>query len=269
MENVLQTIQKFAVDFYAGAQNIVSAAEPWQILVVGDALLLVVIFLAIGLRIANRSGEVANDALAENAQKLQLAEDKASKVEDQIVKAEEDKRAALAALEREKDRQITENQNQLALAKTRVDQLERMQVDETAFLTGARLEAARIVRDAKDYAYTVSSRADAEYIEIMRHANEEAENLRALSQQRLDQAHETLKKALGRATEIISEARADAARANRAWYEAPPGRLVEPESASVRESAALTQESSAFTQESAALTQESSAPVHDARESEA
>ncbi len=231
MENVVESIQQFAVNFYAGAQKVVSAAEPWQILLVGDALLLVVIFLAIGLRIANRSGQFAQEALEAHEQKLKLAEDKAAKAEESIQKAEEDKRAALAALEREKDRQIAENQNQLALARTRVDQLERMQVDETAFLTGARLEAARIVRDAKDYAYTVSSRADAEYIEIMRHANEEAENLRAMSQQRLDQAHETLKKALGRATEIIADAHAEAARANRAWYEAPPGRLVEPEPA--------------------------------------
>ena len=240
MENVLQTIQQFAVDFYTGAQNIVSAAEPWQILLVGDALLLVVIFLAIGLRIANRSGEAANDALTENAQHLQLAQDKALKAEEKIEKAEEDKRAALVALEKEKDRQLAENQNQLALARTRVDQLERMQVDETAFLTGAKLEAARIVRDAKDYAYTVSSRADAEYIEIMRHANEEAENLRALSQQRLDQAHDTLKKALGRATEIIAEARVDAARSNRAWYEAPPGRLIEAASAAPAQEPAVS-----------------------------
>jgi hypothetical protein len=60
----------------------------------------------------------------------------------------------------------------LALAKSRIDQLERMQIDETAFLTGARMEAARIVRDAKDYAFTVASRADVEYAEMMRHANE-------------------------------------------------------------------------------------------------
>jgi len=64
---------------------------------------------------------------------------------------------------------------------------------------------------------------------MMRHANEEAENLRAMSQQRLDQAHETLKKALNRATEIIAEAHAEAVRFSRPWYEAPPARLIDPD----------------------------------------
>ena len=99
------------------------------------------------------------------------------------------------------------------------------------FMTSARMEAARIVRDAKDYAFTVASRSDVEYAEMMRHASEEAENLRAQSQQRLDQAHDTLKKALHRATEIIAEAHAEAARSNRPWYEAPPARLMDAEPA--------------------------------------
>ena len=238
MESAWQSVQGFSNQFYTGAQALVKAAEPWQILLVVAALVVIVLLLAIGLKAAARSGDAAGDALEESARQLQSAqekavqaEEKATKAEEKIVKAEEDKQSALRKLEETKNQQITDNANQLALAKTRIDQLERMQIDETAFLTGARMEAARIVRDAKDYAFTVASRADVEYAEMMRHANEESENLRTLSQQRLDQAHETLKKALNRATEIIADAHAEAARGNRAYYEAPPARLIETESA--------------------------------------
>ena len=238
MESAWQSVQGFSNQFYTGAQALVKAAEPWQILLVVAALVVIVLLLAIGLKVAARSGDAAGDALEESARQLQSAqekavqaEEKATKAEEKIVKAEEDKQSALRKLEETKNQQITDNANQLALAKTRIDQLERMQIDETAFLAGARMEAARIVRDAKDYAFTVASRADVEYAEMMRHANEESENLRALSQQRLDQAHETLKKALNRATEIIADAHAEAARGNRAYYEAPPARLIETESA--------------------------------------
>jgi hypothetical protein len=254
MESAWQTVQQFANTFYAGAKGVISAAEPWQVLLVVAALILMVLFLAIGLRVANRSGEAAGEELAEHAQKLQLAEDKAakaeekaSKAEEEVVKAEEEKREALKTLESEKNRQLSENNNQMAVAKTRIEQLERMQIDETAFLAGARVEAARIVRDAKDYAYTVASRADAEYAEMMRHANEEAENLRALSQQRLDQAHDTLKKALNRATEIIAEAHAEGAHANRPWYEAPPARLMDVESSAPNSSDSAQEEPAAPT----------------------
>jgi chromosome segregation ATPase len=234
MESAWQTIQDFAYRAYAGAQAAVGAAEPWQILLVVTALVVIAVLLAIGLRVAARSGDAVGEALEESARQLSevqaqaaQAEEKAAQAEAMVSKAEVDRQTALKALEEAKDRQITESANQLALAKSRIDQLERMQIDETAFLTGARMEAARIVRDAKDYAFTVASRADVEYAEMMRHANEEAENLRALSQQRLDQAHETLKKALNRATEIIAEAHAGAARGNRAYYEAPPTRLID------------------------------------------
>lgn len=230
MESAWQTIQQWANQFYTGAQSVVKSAEPWQILLVVTALFLMVLSLAIGLKVANRSGDAAVDALEENALQLKTVQDQVAEAQEKVAKAEEDKQDALKKLESAKNQQITENANQLALAKSRIDQLERLQTDETAFLSNARMEASRIVRDAKDYAFTVASRADVEYIEIMRHANEEAENLRALSQQRLDQAHDTLKKALNRATEIIAEAHTEAARANRPWYEAPPGRLIDTES---------------------------------------
>jgi hypothetical protein len=195
------------------------------------------LFLAIGLRVANHSSDAAAMALEENAQKLQIAQDLAGKAADKVANAEEkatraqtEKLDAISKLESAKNLQLADNINQLALAKSRIEQLERLQSEETVFITSARMEAARIVRDSKDYAFTVASRADVEYAEMMRHANEEAENLRALSQQRLDQAHETLKKALNRATEIIAEARAEAAHGNRSWYEAPPARLMDSES---------------------------------------
>ena len=249
MDGALQAVQQFANGFYTGAQAVVKAAEPWQILLVLGALILMVLFLAIGLRVANRSGEGAMTALEDGAQQLKAAQDQAAKAEEKVREAEEkaqkaeekltqarqEKQEALEKLAAEsaKGLQLMENQNQLALAKARIEQLEKLQSEDTLFLTSARMEAARIVRDAKDYAFTVASRADVEYAEMMRHASEEAENLRAQSQQRLDQAHDTLKKALHRATEIIAEAHAEAARSNRPWYEAPPARLMDAEAAEV------------------------------------
>jgi F0F1-type ATP synthase membrane subunit b/b' len=237
MESAWQAVQQFANEFYTGAQSVVKAAEPWQILLVTGALILMVLFLAIGLRVANHSSDAASMALDEHAQKLKDAQDQAAKAEEKVAKAEEkvskaqeEKQDAISKLESSKNLQLADNFNQLQLAKSRIEQLERLQSEETVFMTSARMEAARIVRDAKDYAFTVASRADVEYAEMMRHANEEAENLRALSQQRLDQAHDTLKKALNRATEIIAEAHAEGAHANRPWYEAPPARLMDVES---------------------------------------
>ena len=243
MESVWQTVQQFASGFYTGAQSVVKAAEPWQILLVTAALILMVLFLAIGLRVANHSSDSAAMALEENAQQLKNAQDLAAKAEEKVSKAEEkatraeekaskaqeEKQDAVARLESAKGLQLADSANQLALAKERIAQLERLQGEETVLMASARMEAVRIVRDAKDYAFTVASRADVEYAEMMRHANQEAENLRALSQQRLDQAHETLKKALNRATEIIAEAHAEGVRSNRSWYEAPPARLMDTE----------------------------------------
>ena len=243
MESVWHSIQAFASGFYAGAVGVVEGAEPWQILVVAGALILMVLFLSIGLKVANRSSETAASALEESARQLKDAQDlavkaeekasqaveKVTQAEEKVLKAQAEKQEALQSLESVKNLQLAENGNQLALARARIEQLERLQSEEAVFISSARMEASRIVRDAKDYAFTVASRADAEYAEMMRHANDEAENLRALSQQRLDQAHETLKKALNRATEIIAEAHLEAGSANRPWYEAPPARLIDTE----------------------------------------
>ncbi len=258
MDSAWQTVQQFAINFYAGAQSVVKAAEPWQILLVVGALILMVLFLAIGLRVANHSGDAVAMALDEHERQLKDAQDLAAKAEEKAVKAEEtvskaqqEKQEALARLESAKNLQLVENSNQLALAKSRIEQLERLQSEETVFLSSARMEASRIVRDAKDYAFTVGSRADVEYAEMMRHANEEAENLRGLSQQRLDQAHDTLKKALNRATEIIAEAHAEAARSNRPWYEAPPARLMDGESSAANSAYSAPEEPASPTSEGA------------------
>lgn len=259
MEGVWQSVQQIAIGFYTGAVGVVKAAEPWQILVVAGALVLMVLFLSIGLKVANRSGETAASALEEGARKLKDAQDLASKSEEKVLKAEEkvaqaeekaqraqaEKQEALHGFESTKNLQLAEGVNQLALARARIEQLERLQSEDVSFIASARMEAARIVRDAKDYAFTVASRADVEYAEMMRHANGEAENLRALSQQRLDQAHETLKKALNRATEIIAEAHAEAGRTNRPWYEAPPARLIDPEAGAFGCADATPEESAA------------------------
>jgi len=231
MEGARQAVREFFVKIYEGAQSVLDASQPWQVLLVIGALLLLVLLLAIGLKVANRAGEAAAMALEESEERARAAQDEAERARERIEKAEEDKAEALERLERAKNQLLSENANQLALARTRIEQLERVQIDESAFLAGVRIEAARIVREAKDYAYTMSNRADAEYAEIMRHAGEEAEALRAMSQQRLDQAHDALKKALHRATEIVQEAHAEAGRANRSWYEAPPVQLMDPEPA--------------------------------------
>ena len=70
MDSALQAIQQFANGFYTGAQTVIKAAEPWQILLVVGALILMVLFLAIGLRVANRSGEGAMMALEDGQQQL-------------------------------------------------------------------------------------------------------------------------------------------------------------------------------------------------------
>jgi len=231
MESAWQAVQEFANELYTGAQRIISTAEPWQILLVLAALVLMLLFLAIGLWVANRSGESAFHALEEAASKAAEAEKRALEAEEKAKRALAEKEEALADSEKTKNALLAESANQLALANSRIEHLERLQADEMSFLSSARAEAARILREAKDYAFTVANRADVEYAEMMRHANEEAENLRALSQQRLDQAHETLKKALNRATEIIAEAHAEAGRISRHMYEAPPAQLINPDSA--------------------------------------
>jgi len=231
MESAWQAVQHFVNQVFSSAQGVVSAAEPWQILLVIAALILMLLFLAIGLWVANRSGESAVQALEEAAGKAAEAEKRAAVAEEKARKALAEKEEALANSEKAKNALLAESANQLALANSRIEHLERLQSDEMSFLSSARAEAARILREAKDYAFTVANRADVEYAEMMRHANEEAENLRALSQQRLDQAHETLKKALNRATEIIAEAHAEAGRVSRHMYEAPPAQLINPDSA--------------------------------------
>jgi len=153
MEGVWQSVQDFANAFYAGAVDVVEAAQPWQILVVAGALVLMVLFLAIGLWVANHSVETAASALEQNAQQLRDAQDQAAKAEEKVLKAEEkasqaeekvlkaqaEKREALQNLENAKNLQMAESAEQLALARTRIEQLERLQSEETAFISSARM----------------------------------------------------------------------------------------------------------------------------------
>jgi F0F1-type ATP synthase membrane subunit b/b' len=220
MEAAWRAVQTFLDDFFTGAQGIAGGMQPWQTLLIVSALLLLLLLLGIGLKISNRAGESAAAALDENSRQLETAKSQAEA-------ARREKDETLAKLESAKNQQLENSARQLALANVRIEQLEQIQTDETAVITASRLEAARIVREAKDYAFTMASRADIEYAEMMRHANEEADSLRALSQQQLDKAHDALKKALTRAREIVEDAHVEAARISSGWREAPPGRLIE------------------------------------------
>ena len=109
----------------------------------------------------------------------------------------------------------------------KVRELEAFQQEYSA-IPDAKAEASRIVRDAKDYAFVMVNRTDREYAEIMQHANEEAEAIRAMAQERLKHSHEALKKALSRASDIIEEAHAEAAKISReAYLTAPATNLLD------------------------------------------
>ncbi len=109
MESAWQAVQEFLTQVYAGAQGVISAAEPWQILLVIAALLLMLLLLAIGLRFANRSGESAVQALEETAGKVTKAEERAAEADEKAQRALAEKEEALKSIERSKSTLLAEN----------------------------------------------------------------------------------------------------------------------------------------------------------------
>ena len=183
--------------------------EPWQ-LVLGAAILLV---LAIVLIIALASRNRKFDNLSDEKEKTDLAVERAAREKEKLL---QEKEAAVAQVRAEGDRVIEAKEEQIGAKdstigqlETKVDELSKFR-DEYIAIPNARVEAGRIIREAKDHAFVVSNRTEMEYAEIIDHANHEAESIRSLAQERLQRSHEALKAALSRANEIVEEAHGSA-----------------------------------------------------------
>ncbi len=191
--------------------SVTSAVEPWQFLLAAAILLVLAIVLICALASRNRKF----DDLLEEKEKQDYAAQRAEKEKEQLAKEKESSvRQVQAETERvveSKDQQLHEKDAKIAGLENQVDELTRFR-DEYVQIPDARVEASRIIREAKDHAYVVSNRTEMEYAEIIEHANQEAESIRSLAQQRLTRSHETLKAALARANEIVEEAQLTASR---------------------------------------------------------
>lgn len=180
--------------------NIAQMVEPWQLLIAAVILLVLALILIIALGSRNRKYDVLLDEKEQQDLTVKRMEREAEKAQEQNQIAST---AAARDLE-EKDTKIVGLEDQ-------VGELTRFR-DEYQAIPDARAEANRIIREAKDHAYVVSNRTEMEYAEIIEHANQEAESIRAVAQQRLARSHEALKTALARANEIVEEAHASASR---------------------------------------------------------
>ena len=134
-----------------------------------------------------------------------------SDVERENLQALSRKDEQLRAQQRQAQEALNDKDAEIENINKNVEELTAFQ-NEYSVIPDARVEALRIVREAKDHAYVVSNRTEMEYAEIIEHANQEAESIRALAQQRLTRSHEALKQALARANEIVEEARSEAGR---------------------------------------------------------
>lgn len=84
----------------------------------------------------------------------------------------------------EKEKRLTESREEARQLRENVEELTRFR-NEYIQIPNAKAEATRIIREAKDHAYVVNNRTEMEYAEIIEHANQEAESIRSLAQQRL------------------------------------------------------------------------------------
>ncbi len=214
--------------------RLTDTAEPWHFLLAALILLILSIVLIGALARRNRR----YDDLLEEREKQDYAAQRMEKERQQAL-GEKDSALRLAEREREraleekdeqlreKDEQLREKDEHIAQLTGQVGVLTRFR-DEYVAIPDARAEAARIVREAKEHAYLVSSRTEMEYAELIEHANQEAESIRSVAQQRLARSHDTLKAALARAKEIVEEAHATSSRLSQmgvAYVPAP--RLIE------------------------------------------
>ena len=196
--------------------RLTDTAEPWHFLLAALILLILSIVLIGALARRNRR----YDDLLEEREKQDYA---AQRMEKERQQALGERDSALRLAERERERALED----IAQLTGQVGVLTRFR-DEYVAIPDARAEAARIVREAKEHAYLVSSRTEMEYAELIEHANQEAESIRSVAQQRLARSHDTLKAALARAKEIVEEAHATSSRLSQmgvAYVPAP--RLIE------------------------------------------
>lgn len=223
MQNMIDKIAGFLGGLLSAAEGIVTSLTAVQILLIIAALVALVIILICALSGANQRTEKIQDELSEKEQEF-------DRQRKQSLSEMEEKRFEMSDRVREKEVQLQNMQQNNEQLQEKVVELERFKADYSV-IPDARAEASRIIRDAKDYAFVMGNRSDMEYTEIMEHANEEAEAIRAMAQERLKHSHEVLKKALSRAGDIIAEAHAEAARLNSEAYLSAPaaGMLEEPE----------------------------------------
>ncbi|MEG1193536.1 MAG: hypothetical protein RSG50_09965 [Clostridia bacterium] len=225
MANAWQIVADAARNFAGAIDRLLFGVSLWQAALVATLLLVLVILLSCA--VARRGRKCAQ--LSEEKDKESYAAQRAERAADeQAKKAGEAARRLKAKL----DGEIAQKDEAICALTSSVDQLTRFH-DEYAGIPDARAEAARIVREAKDHAYVVANRTEMEYAEIIDHANQEAEAIRALAQQRLTRSHEALKAALARASEIVDEAHAEATRVAQIPYTPGPGLIEAPDKQSL------------------------------------
>lgn len=184
--------------------SIEASVSLWQVALVALLLLILSIILICVLAGRNRKCE-------EMAEEKERAGYEADRIEHEHRAALSESEDALIATQTACEEELTKKDREIAALRERAADLQKFH-DVYSGIPSAQSEAARIIREAKDHAYIVSNRTEMEYAEIIEHATQEAEAMNALARERLNRSHETLKKALARAGEIIEEAHAQAAK---------------------------------------------------------
>lgn len=201
----MEAVKTFASNAAAGASSVLddwlALVQPWQLLLAAFILLLLVIILIGALSARSRRVRDLENARAENDNALRRAEDEAR----QALKQKDEE---LSRKKAEMDRALDESREQANQLSIQINELSTFR-SQYIRIPDAKAEARRILREAKDQAFVVSSLAEMEYSEIIAQANKEAESIRDLAQQRLTQSHDALRNALDRASKIIEDAHAE------------------------------------------------------------
>ena len=246
MENVAQSASNAATGVLSALESVIASLSNFQILLIIALFIVLAIILIAALVSRNRRYEetveeverqtrAAEDTRAEARRTLKEKEAEFAQLDEQrrveLEQRESESRARLAQQEAEMNEELERQRAEMnealdaqraqmneALDAQRAELAEKEQKleglrqfhEEYKVVPDAQAEARRIIREAKDYAFSISNRTDREYAEIIQHATEEADAIRAMSQSMLTRSHEALRQAMARAKEIIDEARGEA-----------------------------------------------------------
>jgi cell division septum initiation protein DivIVA len=184
MDKALSWIQELFSGMANGFEKLVSSLTSVQLLIVVAGMIVILIALCI--------------ALASRGRRIERMRDRIDRVEHaarEKVRAAEDETGLFR-------RQMAEKQAQ-------IDELTRFH-DEYSVVGDARLQAQQIIKQAKDHAFVLVSRADKTFEEMSRQMDEEARRSHELYQEHRLRSYDMLKQARQRANEIVQEASAEA-----------------------------------------------------------